>query len=76
MFELAILHIIFNMVTLNINKMSMYNEKQNPSLLLHLKKIFNWAVLSGTAIFLGKSSNNDNKLKLTLQFPLDKDIFN
>ena len=58
MFEFAILYIIFNMATSNLNKLIIYNKKR--------KKL----------TFLPKSCNNENKLKVTYQFPLAKGTFN
>ena len=64
------------MATSNTNIMSIYNKKQGPSLLLLLKKFLNWALstllwhchISEKSV----SCKNENKLKLTLQFTLDK----
>ena len=48
MFEIAILYIIFNMATSNINKMSIYNKKKTkPFVATALtKNLLNCAVLS------------------------------
>ena len=82
MFELAVLYIIFNMATSNINKMWKYNKKRSPQLSLWLKKLeqFYWPCY---AIFLKKltfllsvGSNNERKSKVTLKLTLIKFNFN
>ena len=79
MFEFAILYIIFNMATLNINKMGIFNKKKQTRRCHY--NLFNRTVLSllfhdchmfEKVLFV--SFNNENKLKVpfkvTLQFPI------
>ena len=77
MFELAILYIIFNMATSNINKMSIYNKITKPTVATALKRKTRlikqyYRHCSDTAIFLNKvkyilciSCNNEIKLEVT-----------
>ena len=87
MFELAVLHTIFNMATSNINKMSIYNKNTKPHVATAFKKKTClikqfYRHCSVTAIFFKKlnfispvSCNSEITLKLTFQFSV-KGTFN
>ena len=59
MFELAILYIIFNMATSNLNEMSNHN-KENECVLIYFFENVNFILSVGC--------NNEKKSKLTLKF--------
>ena len=81
LFELAILYITFNMATVNLNKMIIYNNKHKEGPRCHCVKKTSlieqfYRHCSGTAIFLKKvnfilsvSCYNGNTLKIPLTKP-------